>query len=534
MKKVLFIYIIVLLTDLFSREFVLTEGEKEFLNQKKVLNICVDPDWMPFEKIDKDGRYIGIISDYAKLFSKKLGIEFQLQPTKNFKQSMVFLKNGVCDLIMADVATKERKKLFLATKPYFISPRAYVTHNDTPWVSDFSYLLVKDHKVGVLKNSPAVEILKDKYKNINLVEYETTKEGLKAVLSKNIIAYVSVMPNIAYVIQQNLFSNIEISGYLNSNVKLSVLINKNLGELVPIFNKAIDDITERDKLDIFGKWIVVKFKENNYYKYLWIILSVVVLLLLIISYVNFILNKRVKKEVEKNKQQQLFMLQQSKLAQMGEMISMIAHQWRQPLNTLSTLIQSLILKYKIGKIDDEYIEYFDKSSKNLIQNMSQTIDDFRNFFKPEKQKTEFILNEIILNILHMIDIPLKESNIKVEFIHHDNLKILGYPNEFGQVVLNIINNAKDAILEKNIKDGKIIIELRKDERGIFLTIGDNAGGIPSNIIDKIFDPYFSTKDEKNGTGLGLYMSKLIIEEHMDGVLKVSNKGKGANFTIIFK
>jgi len=216
------------------------------------------------------------------------------------------------------------------------------------------------------------------------------------------------------------------------------------------------------------------------------------------------------------------------------MISMIAHQWRQPLNTLSTLIQSLILKYKIGKIDDEYIEYFDKSSKNLIQNMSQTIDDFRNFFKPEKQKTEFILNEIILNILHMIDIPLKESNIKVEFIHHDNLKILGYPNEFGQVVLNIINNAKDAILEKNIKDGKIIIELRKDERGIFLTIGDNAGGIPSNIIDKIFDPYFSTKDEKNGTGLGLYMSKLIIEEHMDGVLKVSNKGKGANFTIIFK
>ncbi len=534
MKRVLFIYIIILLTDLFSREFVLTEGEKEFLNQKKVLNICVDPNWMPFEKIDKDGRYIGIISDYAKLFSNKLDIEFKVHPTKNFKQSLGFLKDGICDLIMADVATKERKKLFLATKPYFISPRAYVTHNDTPWVSDFSYLLVKNHKIGVLENSPAVEILKDKYKNINLVEYKTTKEGLKAVLSKNIIAYVSVMPNIAYVIQQNLFSNIRISGYLDSKVELSLLINRNLPELVSIFNKVIDSITEKDRLNIFSKWIVVKFKEDNHYKYLWIILAVVVLLLLIISYINFILNKRVKKEVEKNRQQQLFMLQQSRLAQMGEMISMIAHQWRQPLNSLSTLIQSSILKYKIGKIDDEYIEYFDKSSKNLIQNMSQTIDDFRNFFKPEKQKTEFILNEVVLNVLNMIDMTLEELNIKVEFIHHDNLKISGYPNEFGQVILNIINNAKDAILEKNIKNGKIIIELKKDERGIFLTISDNAGGIPSHIIDKIFDPYFSTKDEKNGTGLGLYMSKLIIEEHMDGILRVSNEEKGANFTIIFK
>ena len=533
MKKVLLIVIVFIFSNLYAKESILSKNEVEFLQSKRVVYMCVDPNWMPFEKIDKNGNYIGIISDYAKLFSKKMGIEFRLKPTKNFKESMEFLKNGVCDIIMADVATNERKKLFLVSKPYFVSPRAYVTHNDTPWVSDFSYLLVNNHKVGVLENSPAVEILKDRYKDINLVEYKTTKDGLKAVLSKDIIAYVSVMPNIAYVIQQNLFSNIRISGYLDSKVELSVLINKKLPELVPIFNKVIDSISEQDRLKIFGKWIVVKFDESNNYRYLWIVLAVVVCLLLIISYVNILLNKRVKREVEKNRQQQLFMFQQSRLAQMGEMISMIAHQWKQPLNSLSGLIQSTILKYKIGTVNDEHIENFEKNSKKIIQNMSQTINDFKNFFKPENSKREFSLNEAVLKVLDMVDMIFTESNIRVEFIHNENIKILGYPNEFGHVVLNIINNAKDAILENGIKEGKIIIELKQEKEGVLLTISDNAGGIPSEIMDKIFDPYFSTKDEKNGTGLGLYMSKLIIEEHMDGILKVSNGKEGAIFSIFF-
>jgi len=245
---------------------------------------------------------------------------------------------------------------------------------------------------------------------------------------------------------------------------------------------------------------------------------------------NQTLESKVKQEVEKNRQQQLLMLHQSRLAQMGEMISMIAHQWRQPLNTLSILSQTIILKYNINKLDDKMIEYFKINSNRQIQGMSKTIDDFRDFFKPEKEKIEFIINDVIDDTLDMVQPTFIQNQIDVIFDTTREFKTIGYPNELGQAILNIVNNAKDVLIDNNIKSRQIKIELREDEN-IILTISDNAGGVEEDIIDKIFDPYFSTKQEKNGTGLGLYMTKLIIEDHMGGKLSVSNDIDGARFRI---
>ncbi len=243
------------------------------------------------------------------------------------------------------------------------------------------------------------------------------------------------------------------------------------------------------------------------------------------------LEKRIEKEVEKNKEQQLLMLQQNRLAQQGELISMIAHQWRQPLNNLSLLNQLLVSKYYKNKLDDEAIEYFQKNSKKQIELMSRTIDDFRNFFKDEESKKEFSVNDVVEDTIEMIKPITQKNNISITFKAEKNFQVLGFLNNFSQVLLNILNNAKDALSAQEIENKNILITLKQNDNKILLCIEDNAGGIKEDLLDKIFDPYFSTKKEKNGTGLGLYMSKIIIQDQMNGKLFVQNTPNGAKFTI---
>ena len=252
-----------------------------------------------------------------------------------------------------------------------------------------------------------------------------------------------------------------------------------------------------------------------------------------LSQLNTSLAREVELQVEANKQQQLMMIHQNRLAQMGEMISMIAHQWRQPLNTLAILTQTIVLKYKRGKLNDTIVDSFKENSKKQINQMSNTIDDFRDFFKPEKVKIEFCINSVIYHVIDILKPALEINNIDIRFEEETEFNIIGYPNELGQAILNIISNAKDALLDNKVEEGKITILLQQIDSSIVVSICDNAGGISDEIISKIFDPYFSTKIEKNGTGLGLYMTKMIIEEHMGAVLSVSNDDNGAIFKICF-
>jgi len=246
------------------------------------------------------------------------------------------------------------------------------------------------------------------------------------------------------------------------------------------------------------------------------------------------LYKKIEQEVAKNKEQQLLMMQQSRLAQMGEMIAMIAHQWRQPLNNLALANQLLISKYKKNRLDDETMEYFKENSKKQIDLMSTTIDDFRNFFKSEKNRENFCINSVIDSILDMTKAIYTTSGIKIDFHAKEFYHCYGYPNDLGQAILNIINNAKDALVESNIEDRKINISIERLDGKIVVSIADNAGGIPEEIIDKIFDPYFTTKDSKNGTGLGLYMTKMIIQEKLNANIVVGNENNGANFKIFLR
>jgi signal transduction histidine kinase len=247
-------------------------------------------------------------------------------------------------------------------------------------------------------------------------------------------------------------------------------------------------------------------------------------------------DENLKKTEEILKQRELLQ-QQSKMAMMGEMIGSIAHQWRQPLNELTISIQMLEYTPKEKLLDKDFLKKFTTKNKKLIDFMSETIDDFRNFFRIDKEKELFKVKDTIESTISILNAQLSNHSIDLK-VSGDDFEINSFKGEFQQVILNIINNAKDALIENSIKEKQIEIILKEDsnsQKSIkrVVIIKDNAGGIPENIINRIFEPYFTTKEQGKGTGIGLYISKMIIENNMNSTLSVKNIDSGAQFTIEF-
>jgi len=250
---------------------------------------------------------------------------------------------------------------------------------------------------------------------------------------------------------------------------------------------------------------------------------------------NTTLEKRVESELAKSQEQMEYMFQQSRLAQMGEMISMIAHQWRQPLSSITAAIASL--KFKAA-LDDNLEKKFLKEKLNNIESyalhLSTTISDFRGFSKTQKERKEIQFSSIIDETLKIIHNSLIVHNITLTVNIKSDPTFNSFPNELKQVILNILKNAEDILIEKEIHDPIITATISSTTDSAILTLEDNAGGIDEAFIDKIFDPYFTTKLYSDGTGLGLYMSKMIVHEHCKGKLEVKNTDKGAAFILTMK
>ena len=250
---------------------------------------------------------------------------------------------------------------------------------------------------------------------------------------------------------------------------------------------------------------------------------------------NSELSKQVQQEVRKQQEQEQLMIHQSRQAAMGEMIESIAHQWRQPLNIIGLAIVNLETNHAFGIRDDKNFEDKLELITLNVRYMSNTIDDFRNFLNPDREIVEFNPQNSIQDVLKIVDAQLKNNNISYEFNSNAIIKISGVENEFTQVLFILINNAKDAIKTlidmDTIKKGSLTINVyEKDEHG-FIEIIDNGGGIPQEILDKIFDPYFTTKFASQGTGIGLHIAKNIVETRMKGSLVAQNIEKGCRFTI---
>ena len=245
--------------------------------------------------------------------------------------------------------------------------------------------------------------------------------------------------------------------------------------------------------------------------------------------------KQLKLELEsyqnRENERQKILMQQAKYAQMGEMLAMIAHQWRQPLASISAVSGKLKLFATINQLDKTKVLESVEKINNYTQYLSETINDFRNFFKPNKEKVEISFAILVDAALKILQPSTTKHNIKIIKEYRSEESFISYSNELKHVILNILKNAEDALVEREIQDAYIKIVIQGDDSKIILKIMDNAGGVPKEILGSIFTPYFSTKKKKEGTGLGLYMSKIIIQEHCLGELEVYNNEEGAIFKI---
>ena len=243
------------------------------------------------------------------------------------------------------------------------------------------------------------------------------------------------------------------------------------------------------------------------------------------------LEARIEEELNKRLEQEQILIQQSKLASMGEMIGNIAHQWRQPIAQIAAIFMNMKVTHKFDNFTEEYMNSKIKEGNNLTSYMSQTISDFQNFFNPQGEKEFFSMEKACRDAYFIVESSLTYHGVKISFNVIEDSDIYGYKNEYSQVILNIFSNAKDIFLERKIENPNIHVEIKSGENYAVVKICDNGGGIKDELLEKIFEPYFTTKHKTQGTGIGLYMSKNIIERNMHGFINVKNQNTGACFTI---
>ncbi len=251
----------------------------------------------------------------------------------------------------------------------------------------------------------------------------------------------------------------------------------------------------------------------------------------ILNSYNEQLETDVQKEILKRKEKEEILFQQSKLAAMGEMIDAVAHQWKQPINIISTNASMLEFSLRKGKVDEDYIRKYKQKTLLQIKHMENTLDEFRTFFRPNRYENEFSVRETIDKVLILMEDELIKYKVEIFINCIEDFKLMGRENEFKHLIINLINNAKDAFHIRNIKKREIVIDILKNTHCKTIEITDNAGGISTDIIDDIFTVNVSTK--KEGSGIGLYMSYQIAKKH-NGVLNVENVKDGAKFIFCVK
>ena len=556
----------------------LTKKEEIYLSNRDIVTMCVNPSYKPFEEIDNSKNHIGITADIIKLIKDRLNIQIKVIPTKNWEESLEFSKLKKCDIISFLNETTKRKEWLTFSNSLFTDENVIIGRFENPIIKDLSKIKAS---IAVAKETSFYQIIQDDFPNLMIIPVETPEEAFKYVEQKKADLTLGSLIMSAYTIKENNFFNLKILNQLeNYQNHFKIGIQKDDLELRNILNKAIQSITQEEITNIVNKWVAIKYEKDIDYTYLFIFLSLILVVIAFLSYRQYLLNHtnnylqtevkkrtaqvensnlilnqkkdelhylnknleiKVKDEIEKNRIIQERLYKADKLASMGEMISNIAHQWRQPLSVISTIATGTKLQKEVNSLKDEdLIENMDLINKNT-QYLSKTIDDFRNFINDNRTIQFYSLSETISNFTNIIYSSIKDKNIKLILDLDNNIVVEGNPNQLIQCLINIFNNSKDALQEKNPDESLFFISSQKEDNKIILKIRDNAGGIPENILSKIYEPYFTTKHQSQGTGLGLHMTYRLITESMCGKIDASNIEfnynqkiyKGAEFKITF-
>ncbi len=539
----------------------LSKREQLYLKNKNI-TMCIDPNWMPFEKIEK-GKHIGISKDYFTLFEKNLGKKISLIPTETWEQSLEYAKQRKCDILSLAMETPQRKEYMNFTTPYLSVPLVIATKNNVTFINDIKTL--KDKKIGIPRGYAFVEIFKEKYPFLNIIEVDTLEEGLQQVKNNELFGYIGTLASVGYMFQTKFTGELKIAGKFDEKWELGIGVRNDDTILLDIMEKVIQSIDKTQSQSILNNWLAVKYEQKFDYTFLWQILSVIALIIILIIYRQIILRKankdlqkkvdkktndlielnknlelKIQQAIEENTQKDRLLYNQSKMASMGEMIANISHQWRQPLSIISTVASGMKMKLEYDIFDkDEEVKNLDVLL-NSTKYLSNTIDDFKNFLSPVKTNKPFNIKTIIDKVIQMFGKNFTGHSIEI-IINTEDLEAIGNENELLQVIINILNNSKDILNAQELKKKLIFIDLHIENNTIVLSIKDNGGGIPKDILPNIFDAYFTTKHKSMGTGIGLYMSYQIIKNSFDGDIIASNEEFihenttyiGAKFSITF-
>jgi len=530
---------------------VLTDKEQNYLKEKKEIKICFSPKGLPLFGYKK-GENIGILPEVVSLVDKKIPIPFRYIPVKTWEECIELSKEKKVD-IAAVIISSPNKHLHL--KPSHTLLDGYIgiaTKINEPFFNELDNLDMQ--KVAFIKGQISVQrYVKHKFPNLNVVLVDSVEEGLEMVAEGKVYGYADDTYSLAYNILHLYNNELKVMGRIDSTPIHGCLgIYKDDAVLLNIINKAIDHVNEKEVRKIIHSWISVRVENGFDYTLLIEIVSFFFVVLFVSLYwvrklfkeigrrkkvelelatLNENLEKEISSKVEEIHYKDVILLEKTKLADMGEMLGSIAHQWRRPLSTLHINVEMLEEDYKEKKIDKDFLNKFIKKNSDIIQYMSQTINDFQNFYKIDKEQKVFDVMQKIEAVSDLQLNQLSENGIKITK-EGESFFVLGYPSEFQQVILNVISNAKDILLDKNVKNSMIKIKLSTDAEKGYIQISDNAGIMDENILAKVFEPYFTTKEKDGGTGLGLYMSKMIIEKNMHGKISIANSENGTEVLIV--
>jgi signal transduction histidine kinase len=491
-------------------------------------------------------------ADFLTLIAKRSGLEFELLPTHSWSESLAFAKEGRCDMLSAAEKNDELENYFLFTESYMHFPIVIIAREGVPFVSSLES--IKDKRIATIASAEYIELLKKHYPEMQIGEMSNTPEGLKAVLSGKVDYFLDITADLTYVTRKYGISGINIVGFTGDDFHYRAAVRKDDPILFGKIQSAVQSISAEEKQLIFNKWLDTKIERVADHTFIWKMIFVTLLGFLIffiwnrklaqeirkrqkvegkLHKLNASLERKIERQVSKMREKDLLLHHQSRLAQTGELLSNIAHQWRQPLARLTSLFMQAQLKAKNGKFEDLDFQDLIEQNNSIVEHMSETIDDFTHFFQmdarkrvwfdPVKQCRESI--GIIHGTLQGNDITLHKSCPK------EYPTLYGHPRAFSHIILILLNNANDVLIQRKISDAEIWIEMTSDKKNLTLTLEDNAGGIDEEIIEKVFDPYFTTKPKEEGTGIGLYMAYTIIQRVFHGSISVTNSAKGAKFLI---
>jgi len=538
-----------------SRKIMLTQKELEYIQNKKSVSVCLQYDQFPIDGFE-NGKFTGIMSDIYALLSKKTSLVFEPVPSKSVEDLKEKILQKECDILSVYPTLTDEYPVLRATEPFFSTHFTVVTKLNKSFAS---YAKQLQGKTLLTSSDFYKRYLLELYPHLNIKVVHDREKMMKILLKEKAYGVITLDEQADYLIDKYGYGSLKVNGFLAKDdpISASIGVQKELPLLFSIVQKSLKEISPEKFRDIANSWRMTRYHSVTDYTFAFVIGAFMFLVLLIMTYyqkklksfnkaleaqvgektralreINDYLEETVAQKIEELISKDELLTSQSKQAVMGEMISMIAHQWRQPLNTITLNISNLQIKTMMGEQIDPAVlqKTLDEISETIIY-LSETIDDFKTYFHPDKEKVEVDIEEILLKSIGFVQARAKAEQVTIEVDVITPLRCEVYQNELIQVLLNLLNNAIDAYANVDL-DAKVIKLSAKEEEGmLIIAVHDNAGGIKDVHLSKLFEPYFSTKG-KNGTGLGLYMSKMIIEKQFNGEIQVVSENGESTFSIV--